>query len=238
MLTASSNRIIPKENFMAWERWHPGVLAGDSALAGMGNHEPCPETIEAMRSRAYAAGFAEGQRAGFLAGQAEGRVEGRAVGLADAATMHQVAIAATHSLQELGNTLSAKTVALASAIAQKMLQREIDFQPDSIIPIVREALALLPEAAERARLIINVADMDVVRQYLAESPATPACTVIASPEVKRGGCRITAPCGDIDATLETRWGRLMDAIGNSIENAIENTSGNLPGESHDATTAS
>ena len=103
---------------------------------------------------------------------------------------------------------------------------------------MREALALLPEAAERARLIINVADRDVVRQYLAEIPATPACTVIASPEVKRGGCRITAPCGDIDATLETRWGRLMNSIGNSIGNTIENTSGNLPGEPHDATTAS
>lgn len=210
MPTASSNRIFPKESFMAWEIWNPGALPGDPAQSA--THPS--ETEEAGTSNAYATGYEEGRRAGYVAGLAEGR----AAGTADAVTLHQVAAAATQALQSLGDTLSHKTVALAAAIAKKMLHREIESQPDSIINVVREALTLLPDAIGRARLVVNTADLELVRQYLDENAGAGlvTCAVMGSPDMTKGGCMITAPCGDINATLETRWDRLMTALGQAL----------------------
>ncbi len=210
MPTVSSNRIFPKESFIAWEVWNPGALPGDPTP---GATHPL-ETEEARSSNAYATGYEEGQRAGYLAGLAEGR----AAGTADAATLHHVAAAATQALQSLGDTLSHKTVALAAAIAQKMLQREIETHPDSIIAVVREALTLLPDAIGRARLVVHADDLELVRRYLDDNTGAGmvTCAVMSSPDMTKGGCMITAPSGDINATLETRWGRLMTALGQTL----------------------
>lgn len=216
MPTASSNRIIPKEQFMAWQRWHPGALPEEETPARATAREAEEESVAAIRSRAYATGFTEGQRAGFLAGQKEGRAEGRKLGMHDAATLRQVAASATQALQSLGDVLARKTLVLATVIARKMLQRDIEEHPESILNVVREALTLLPENTERVRLLVHADDAELVREFLAQSDATLACTVVGTPDVKKGGCFISAPGGDIDATLDTRWARLMQTLGDKL----------------------
>lgn len=203
MATASCNRIHTKEAASGWQRWHPGVL--DAATAP----QQRPDSPEVVKRRAHSTGFEEGKRAGFQAGYAEGQARAQA----EAAQLSQVAKSAELALRSLGDVLAAKTVALAFAIAQKILLHEIETRPESMIEVVRAALELLPEGAERVRIAVNTADVELVRRALMEAVDTPDSTVVGSDDVQRGGCRISSPCGDIDATLETRIGRVIETLG-------------------------
>jgi flagellar assembly protein FliH len=206
--TVSSNHGSAAEKLPAWERWHPGVLHTERRQQHAA--PPAPEVIE---RRAHATGFEQGKQAGFEAGYQEGRARAQA----EAAQIHAVAQAAQAALQALGDSLARKTVALAAAIAQKILHREIQSCPASLLDVVREALTLLPDTAGRVRIIVNSADVDLVRDALGGNTHLPETVVAGSDEVQRGGCRIAAPGGDIDATLATRVKRVLEALGEHHE---------------------
>lgn len=206
MATVSSNKILSEGTFAGWQRWSPGVLQ-ESA-------QPAPSrrgavSDEALKRRAYAAGFEEGKRAGYQAGHAESQARAQA----EAAQLAQVAASANEALQALGDTLSRKTVALAIAIAQKVMLHEIATRPEHMVDIVRAALTLLPDGAQRVRIVVNAADVDVLRAQLAHSASEPDCVIVGAADVQRGGCRITSPSGDIDATLDTRINRVLETLG-------------------------
>jgi flagellar assembly protein FliH len=202
--TVLSNQVSGVEQIPAWERWHPGALYNDKAQPSR-----APESPEAVEQRARAAGFEQGKQAGVQTGYNEGRARAQA----EAAQIHAVALAAQAALQALGDTLARKTVALATAIAQKIIQREIQSHPESVLDVVRDALTMLPEGAGRVRLLVNSTDAQLVRLAMSSNALLADCVVVGSDEVQRGGCRIVAPGGDIDATLATRTARVLEALG-------------------------
>jgi flagellar assembly protein FliH len=201
--TASSDPAGTDKKFTAWERWSPGVLQDTP------QDRRAPQAQDAIERRGYAAGFAQGKTAGFAAGHAEGQALARSA----AARIGAVADAAEAALQALGGTLAQKTLALAVAIARQILQREIASCPDHLLDVVRDALTLLPEGEPRVRLIVNSADVELLRGALPQLSDLPACSVTGSDDVARGGCRIVSPSGDIDATLQTRVSRVLGALG-------------------------
>lgn len=215
MATISSDRRRPAESVPAWERWSPGALPQGQQT----ERRAPPPSPEAIERRAYAAGFEQGKQAGLKAGVQAGYNEGRARAQAEAAQIHAVAQAAQAALQELGDTLAHKTVALATAIAQKILQHEIHSHPENLLSVVNDALNLLPDAAARVRIVVNSADAALLRDAMSAHAAAADCVVTGSDEVARGGCRILSPCGDIDATLATRMARVLEAIGMQLEPA-------------------
>jgi flagellar assembly protein FliH len=201
--TASSDPAAAEKKFTAWERWSPG------ALQEAPPDRRAPQSQDAIERAAHAAGFAQGKQAGYAAGHAEGR----ALAHSEAARIHAVADSAEAALQALGATLAQKTLTLAVAIAQQILQREIASCPDSLLDIVREALTLLPEGEQRVRILVNSTDVELVRGALPQLSDLAACTVAGSDDVARGGCRIVSPSGDIDATLHTRVSRVLEVLG-------------------------
>lgn len=201
--TASSNPILSGDKFTAWQRWHPGALQSDAAP------RRTAESEEAMKRHAHAAGFEEGKRAGFAAGIAQGRAHVQA----EADHIARVAHAANDALQALGDTLSQKTVRLAVAIAEKLFMREIEAHPEALVDLVRDALNLLPDTAERVRIVVNYADVELIRRHLSDSANLPDAVVTGSNEVKRGGCHLLSPSGEVDATLDTRIARVVEVLG-------------------------
>lgn len=210
MVTASCNRIHSKENTAGWQRWYPGVL---DAVP----RQHAAESEDTIKRRAHNAGFEAGKRAGYQAGYAEGQAEARA----QAAQIRQIATSAEQALHALGDTLAAKTVALAVAMARKILLHEIETRPETMIDGVRAALDLLPEGAERVRIVVNTADVDLLRRTLMETADAPESVVTGSDDIQRGGCRISSPSGDIDATLETRTQRILETLALGQDTADE-----------------
>lgn len=211
MATASSNHVHGKDNAAGWQRWHPGVL--DAAPQPRAR----PESEDAIKRRAHSAGFEEGKRAGLQAGYAAGQ----ALAQAEAARISQIAQSAEQALHALGDTLAAKTVALAVAIARKICLYEIETHPEAMVDVVHAALDLLPEGVERVRIAVNSADVEPLRRALAEAADAPESTVSGCDDIQRGGCRISSPCGDIDATLETRMQRILETLNLGQDTAHE-----------------
>ena len=56
-------------------------------------------------------------------------------------------------------------------------------------------------------------DFDLVRAELEADASYRGCRFVADPAVGVGGCRVDTPQGQIDATLATRWRRVIATLG-------------------------
>jgi flagellar biosynthesis/type III secretory pathway protein FliH len=170
------------------------VLASDEAR----------RIVEAAQARARDVVEEAQQAAADLRRQA--REEGWAEGLAEwQARVLEVAGEARRAVEEARPQL----VALALRVAEKILRRRLDEQPDAIVPMVEEAL----EAARGYRgghLVVRVNPADApalegFRQRLLERDGRWKSLEIAAIEgMARGGCRIETDFGTIDASVETQ----------------------------------
>lgn len=162
---------------------------------------PTAADIESMfedaRREGYTAGFAEGAE---LARQQAERLAGLADGLDQA-------------LKRLDQEVAEEIVALAVEIARQMVRQTLADHPSAINDTVRTALQQLPQS--QVRIHVHPDDMALVREYLAEQSVHPHPQLVEDDSVTRGGCRLHTPGSEIDATLETRWRRILEGLGRS-----------------------
>jgi flagellar assembly protein FliH len=70
-------------------------------------------------------------------------------------------------------------------------------------------------------VLVNTADVELMRQYVADS-AHADITVVGANDIERGGCRIQSAAGDVDATMATRMARVMEVLGQTEITADDN----------------
>lgn len=105
-----------------------------------------------------------------------------------------------------------QAVHLAAKMAQRILRRELERQPQITLDLVREALEM-SAAAPQLRICLNPADAQTLGDRVAElireiAPAAKA-EIVASPNVSRGGCRVETSHGVIDQQIETQLDRIV-----------------------------
>lgn len=182
---------------------------------------PTAEEIERMHSEAYDSGYAAGHEAGYQAGLDSGRDEGYAEGAARgrdeserlAALMQELTQALTQSDQQLADQL----LALAVELASQVLRHSLRVQPELILPVVREAIATLPAHHGHPLLFLHPDDAALVRSHLGEQLNHNAWRVVEDPAITAGGCRIEIGASEVDATLQSRFRRVIDTIGASSD---------------------
>ena len=101
---------------------------------------------------------------------------------------------------------------LSISIARHLLRRELRQDPEQVIAIVRETLALLPATTPEIKVLLHPEDAALVRARLAQPVGVGAWTIIEDPTLARGGCRITAGLSHIDARVETRLAAVVTAV--------------------------
>jgi flagellar assembly protein FliH len=102
---------------------------------------------------------------------------------------------------------------LAIEIARKVVRREVEQRADSVLPVVREALALVIQHHAQPCVYLHPDDLELVRRDLAPDGRFNGCAFVADGTLERGGCRVDTPHGDVDATLATRWRRVLADLG-------------------------
>ena len=175
-------------------------------------HDEARRIVEAAQARARDIVEEAQQAAADLRRQAH--EEGWAEGLAEwQARVLEVAGEARRAVEEARPQL----VALALRVAEKILRRRLDEQPDAIVPMVEEAL----EAARGYRgghLVVRVNPADApalegFRQRLLERDGRWKSLEIAAIEgMARGGCRIETDFGTIDASVETQLAAMVQLL--------------------------
>ncbi|MBY4898489.1 flagellar assembly protein FliH [Cupriavidus sp. AU9028] len=184
--------------------------------------EPAPppidfKAIEAMREGArkegYAQGYSQGQTQGYGDGHREGYARGLEAARQEAARLQQIAATFAGALQRVDEEVGQTLIALALDVARKLVQDTVAQQPSVLLPAVRELLATEPALSGAPCLLLHPDDVALVQQHLAGELEAAGWSVRADGGVERGGCVATAASGELDATLSTRWSRVVKALG-------------------------
>ena len=161
--------------------------------------------------------WSERERRAFERGREQGALEAhRAAQQARAghlARMGNVIASLQAALDELASHGADALLDLSLEVARQVLRRELTLERDAAVPAVREAIALISDHTAHPRVHLSPQDYALVSAELEADATHRGCRFISDPSVPPGGCRIETPQGEIDATLETRWRRVIGALG-------------------------
>ena len=211
-----SNAAIPKENQTAWQRWELASLGPAAArIPAAGTQAksaaklPTAEDIERIHRDAHKQGY----DAGYEEGTARARME--------ALRLHTLVEQLDGALAEFDQKVAEELLGLALEVARQVLRQAIAARPETILEVVKEALLQLPH--QHAALYLHPEDASLVRSYLGDQLAHAGHRLHEEPAMARGGVRVDAGGSHLDASVETRWRRVIESMGAASE-WIENPS--------------
>jgi len=168
-------------------------------------------------TRGTTAQMTERERRAFERGRTQGQAEGQAV---------ERRVKADHGAQvgllidELRATFAELEASggdalldLAFTIARQVVRREVALQRDALLPVAREAVAMIVDQHVHPRIFLNPQDYASLRADFEADGLFKGCRFITDPRVARGGCRVETAQGEVDATLATRWERVLASLG-------------------------
>lgn len=221
--------IIPKEELTHFHRWQAGSFDAkpvpvvevqtpapdthDAPPADVQSNQefklPTAEDIERMHEEARSSGY----QAGFAEGQAAGEKQAREIAEAQAQQFSSLISNLKNAVANLEQTAADQLLALAIEIAAQVTRSAITLKPELLLPVIREAVSALPMHHAHVVLRLNPGDIEHVRAAAGEQLAQIGTQLIEDISVTQGGCLLQAGSSEVDATIETRWKRVLEAIG-------------------------
>jgi flagellar assembly protein FliH len=178
------------------------------------NPKPKPETesvslltaekIAEIQAQAHQEGFDQGRREGREAGAADIRLK--------MAQFDTLMAALTKPFEHLDAQVEQELISIVKALTAVLLHREIETDPHTLIPVVREAMASLPVAAREVKVHLHPNDATMIRESLSQSDEDRSWKIIEDPVLRRGDCRVVSNTSQIDATLQARLTALLDSV--------------------------
>ena len=212
---------IPKEKLTAYQRWEVAAFdeAEQAAIVAQATkstvvtsdatdqHDQTPVVlptaadIERMHIEAH--------QQGYSAGFEEGIAEARAI----TARMNGLMTNLQQAIAELDQQVADQLLATSIEIANQMLRQSLRIKPELILPVVREAVATLHPTFGHPALFAHPDDAALIRTHLGDQLAHNNWRIIEDTSLSAGGCRVELGSSEVDATLETRWRRVIESIG-------------------------
>ncbi len=212
--------MIPKEQLTAYQRWEMASFDDTPEPApGLGN-APSAEELKALREQArhdgYSAGLAEGYQAGYDEGIQSGLSESRAAARQLTTQLGEIVTRYNEELAGADKYIAADLLNLATSLAYAMLKTALPVRPELLLPVVSAAMRDLPALQRNTRLILNPADVALVKEHLHDELTQHGWSIVEDTQIEAGGCRIENNSNQVDATLNTRWQRLATALGQNL----------------------
>jgi flagellar assembly protein FliH len=201
----------------------PGNTGGKGARGIEHLHEQVERAHQQAKHDGFAAGHEAGYKAGYEAGQEAGHNEGYQAGYQagyavggeraaeEAVSLKTLLHAFERELVTADQAIGNDLLLLALGLARQMTREALRIKPELVLAAVRECLQQEPVFTQPAQLFLHPEDAALVRQYLSEELG--GWTICADLQLERGGCRAKLSHTHIDATVPTRWQRIMQALG-------------------------
>jgi flagellar assembly protein FliH len=161
----------------------------------------------AGQARGYAEGLEQGLREGRAQGAAAGNAEGRLAAEQDLADKARRLAALVEQLAApipvLESKVAEAVAALALELARCVIGSEVSRSRDYLVRLIREAVAKVPIEMGKPRLVLNPADLELVRA-LAPEIEEKGAAFFADETVEAGGCLLVADA-DSGAIADRRW---------------------------------
>jgi len=201
------SRTIARDKISAAGNWKLRPLSGGSRITGSsslsargGGSDPEKNAFEAARAQGYAEGLRNAQQAHAAGLQ---RLDG---------LLAQLQL----RFDELSEKGADALLDLALDVASQVLRSEVQTRRDTVLPVVREALAMVIHAHAHPTVRLAPSDFALVHAALSTDGQLHGCRFLADPAMPVGGCRIESPMGEIDASLPTRWRRVVQTLGANV----------------------
>jgi flagellar assembly protein FliH len=209
---------------VAWRRVSSSEAVSSSAMSDVepaagyiseptppGSGSQTPADIKQHLNEARQEGFQEGQAAGrqSLAGQVE------AMQLKLARSIEEL----TGSRLRCRREAEKDVVALALAVARRILHRELTVAPDALLGLVKAALDKM-EARELHQVRVSRQDSAMLRQFFEQMGLPQRVEVIADPALAAGGVIIESSRGLLDASVDTQLAEIERGFADLIPGAL------------------
>jgi flagellar assembly protein FliH len=201
-------KVVPRDQLTAYDRWELPVLEerlqrAAEQLAGSkpaADSEPLPTAgdLHALQERAWG----EGWQAGLE--------EGRAAVNARLALLSRAIEQASGLLAEAETTLAPRLLNLVVAMTREVIRAELRLQPEALLVVLREALAVMPRGKQSPNVHLHPEDV----AWLREHPGVDrAWQLIADEGLGRNACRIEMGDSVVESALADRWTKVLQSIG-------------------------
>ncbi len=201
----NSSSIVPKEKLSAYQRWElnsfDGIATGKNPAVVL----PTVEQIERVHQQAREEGLAAGYR------------EGKDQAQTEAQRLQLLLENLEQELQNFDQQVAQDLLTLSLDVARRMLCQALRVRPELVLTVVQEAIACLPHFNQHAHLVLHPEDAALVRSRLGEQLSHSGWKLLEDTRMGRGGCRVETANTQIDATLPSRWKRVLAAIGQEGE---------------------
>ena len=196
-MTASN--LIPKEQPATYERWQL------NSFDAPGKRAPIALTTAAQVEAIHQQAQHDGYEAGLKEGRQKAGVE--------AQRLAALATAFSSENAELDQQLAQQVLDLALDVARQMLRGALEVRPELILPVIQDAIRSLPVLGEQRRLRLHPEDAALARELAGESLGKSGWTLVDDSTIARGGCVAATSHGEVEATLDARWRRIVGTLG-------------------------
>lgn len=163
-----------------------------------------------------AQGTQEGRAQGYEAGMKEALETGRAQTEAEAQRLAGLLDSCSEALHEVEAETGQALIRLAISISQQVIRSTLAIEPEKILETLHDILHLDGGQDGLLRLRVHPDDLGLIQEHLAGDPAARHWRLQADAGIERGGCLAETALGSIDATLQTRWQRVVGALGHNL----------------------
>jgi flagellar assembly protein FliH len=193
-----SDLVESPEQLTAWQRWEAPNFDSGTVFRSGEVALPTASQVEGIQRQArdegYQAGYAEGMQKALLENQR----------LAELIGVFE---------QQMDEQVAKELLDLSLDIARQVLHQALKVNPELLLSVVREAIGTLPHVNQSAHLILHPDDAILVRERMGEQLTHTGWKIFEDVSVERGGARIETANSQIDASLVTRWKRVVAALG-------------------------
>lgn len=205
----SSSRIVFSEDIGGVSPWQPREFGRLDKTGTATGDKPAAQTPAAT----YEDGLKEGLRRGIEQARAEAAQAQQQAQAQAAQRVAQVVEATTQALAQVQQVFAERVARLALEIARSATGAAIEMDLNLIGPAIQKALDALIDEGLKPVIRLHPTDLEHFGSALQALLERHQATLVADPQVQRGGCLIDTPTGRVDATVATRWQDTVAAMG-------------------------
>ncbi|NDL62602.1 flagellar assembly protein FliH [Acerihabitans arboris] len=215
-------------NHLPWRPWAltdlacpvPPAPLPDAVDARTDDAQIQQSALNALRNQAkqeahrsgYAEGVKQGQQEGYQdglrAGQEEGRLQIQRDQQPAVAQLQMLVNEFQHTLDTLDSVMAERLAQLALTAARQVLGQEPAGGGEAMLRQIQRLMQQEPLLGGKPQLRVHPTLVPLVEQHLGATLKLHGWRVIPDDELHPGGCKVTSPEGDLDASLATRWHEL------------------------------
>ena len=205
----SSSRIVFSEDIGGVSPWQPREFGRPDKTGPATGSKPAAQAPAAT----FEDGLKEGLRRGLEQARAEAAQAQQRTQEEAAQRVASVVEAATQALAQVQQVFAERVAVLALEIARSATGATIEMDMNLVGPVIQKALESLTDEGLKPVVRIHPTDVELFGPGLQTLLARHQASLVADPQVDRGGCVVDTATSRMDATIATRWQDTIASMG-------------------------